>query len=140
MDIDEYAKRSQLSRKILRWMVRKKVIGNPLGQEELLGLDLLEKIWGKSEIIRGQLTKYSKERRLQLLTMPDFESKWERYAYSRFCNLADGARLPMKQLINELEMTFGFILERPHIKRLYKVRQKVYNRRKSLAKGDKCNT
>lgn len=137
MDIDEYARRSHLSRRILRWMVRKKVIGNPLTQEDLLGLELLEKVWGKSEIIRSQLIKYSKQRRLQLLTTPDFDSKWERYAYSRFCNLENGVRLPMKQLINELEMTFGFILERPHIRRLYKVRQKVYNRRKAVVKSDK---
>lgn len=135
MDIEEYARQSQLSRKILRWMVRKKVINNPLTEDEIMGLELLEKVWGKSEIIRGQLAKYSKERRLQLLTSPDFDTKWERYAYSRFSNLERGARLAMKQLINELELTFGFVFERPHIKKLYKVRQKAYNKRKTLVKS-----
>ncbi|SHO52050.1 hypothetical protein [Desulfopila aestuarii] len=136
MDIEEFARTSRLTRKILRWMVRKKVVENPLTEEDLAGLRLLEKIWGKSEMIRLQLAKYSKARRLQLLTSPDFETKWERYAYTRFSNLESGVRLPMKQLINELELTFGFIFTRPHIKRLYKVKQKVYNKRKAIAKSD----
>ena len=135
MDIEEYAKGSLLPRKILRWMVRKEIITNPLNEEHLNGLRLLEKTWGKSELIRGQISKLSKERRLQLLTSPDFETKWERYAYSRFNNLGKGKRLPMKQLISELEMTFGFTLEQPHIKRLYKIREKVYNKRKTVVKS-----
>lgn len=131
MDINVYAKQSHISRKVLRWMARNELIHDPLSEQDLLGLALLEKVWGRTEIVRGQISKYSKTRRAQLLTSPDLDTKWERYAYSRFCNLEKGCRLPMKRLVHELELTFGFILQRAHIKKLYKVRQRVYNRRKS---------
>ncbi len=137
MDIEEYAKQSLLSRKFLNWMVRKEIIQTPLSESDLLGLGMLEKTWGKSEVIRAQLIKYPKERRLQLLTSPDFDTKWERYAYSRFRNLKNGHRLPMKQLIDEVEVTYGFTLNTLHIKKLYKVRQKAYNKRKESVKNNR---
>lgn len=137
MDIEEYVTQSQLSGKILRWMARKNMINNPLRETDLTGLHLLEKVWGKSEVLRAQLSKYSKERRLHLLTSPDFDTKWERYAYARFCNLKNGHRLPMKQLIDEIEVTYGFALKKVHIKSLYKIRQKAYNKRKEFVKSKK---
>lgn len=137
MDIEEYAKQSVLSLKILRWMTRKKIIQNPLSERELNRLEILEKTWGRSELLRAQLSKFPKDRRLRLLTSPDFETKWERYAYSRFCNLEPGRRLPMKKLIDEIELTYGFVLDRWQIKKLYKVRQKVYNKRKESVKSNK---
>lgn len=137
MDIEKYAENSLLPRKVLRWMVKKEFIRSPLDEGDISGLQLLEKTWGKCEVIRAQLTRLSKARRLQLLTSPDFETKWERYAYSRFSNLPRGKRLSMKQLANEIEMTFGFLLDHRHIRRLYKVREKVYYKRKILGKNDR---
>ncbi|MBM9514058.1 hypothetical protein [Desulfogranum marinum] len=134
MDITEYAKQSQLSRKILRWMVNKEVIHNPLRQGDISNLKFLEKVWAKQEFIRGQLSKYSKARRLRLLENSAFETKWERYAYGRFCNLDKGKRLSMKQLASEIESTFGFTPGYHEIRNLYKVREKAYNKRKAISK------
>lgn len=134
MDIIEYAKQSQLSCKILRWMVAKEVIHNPLFESDIIGLQLLEKIWSRQEIIRSQLSKYSMKRRLRLLEGSQFETKWERYAYGRFCNLGKDTRLHMKQLISEIETTFGFTPGYKEVKRLYKVREKAYNKRKNDSK------
>lgn len=51
-------------------MVRKKIIHNPLTNEDLIGLKLLEQVWWKSEILRVQLLKYSKKDRKKLLKQP----------------------------------------------------------------------
>lgn len=134
MDITEYAQQSQLTRKILRWMVTKEVIQNPLQESDIVGLQLLEKVWAKQEIIRSQLAKYPMQRRLRLLEGSQFETKWERYAYGRYCNLEPGKRLAMKQLIAEIATTFGFTPGYREVKRLYKVRERAYNKRKSLRK------
>ena len=139
MDITEYAKQSQLSYKILRWMVAKEVIHNPLFESDIVGLQLLEKIWSRQEVIRSQLTKYSMERRLRLLENSQFETKWERYAYGRFRNLGKGKRLPMKQLISEIQTTFAFTPGYKEVKRLYKVREKAYNKRKNHKKKQNHN-
>ncbi len=136
MDLEEYVLTSRLSRKILNWMVGKKMIGDPLSGDDLKGLQLLEKTWGRQEILRSQLSRYPRKRRLRLLESADFATKWERYAFSRFCNLPPGEKLAMKRLCSEIEITFGFQLQYPHIRRLYKVREKAYNRRKRLVKNN----
>ena len=135
MDISQYARQSRLPLKTLRWMVSQKLIHNPLAGEDLIGLKLLESVWGKYEILRAQLTRFSKKRRAKLIETADLKTKWERYAYSRFSNLAPGQKLAMNKLIEEVEITFDFILKENHIQRLYKVRQKVYNQRKTLVKA-----
>ena len=130
MDINLYARNSRLPRKILLWMVRKEYIRNPLLEEDIIGLRLLEKVWWKSEILRSQLMKYSRKDRKALIETADLPTKWERYAYSRFNNLKRGEKLSMKKLIKEIEMTYDFTLDRSHVRQLYRVRQRIYNRRK----------
>ena len=137
MDIETYARQSALSLKILRWMVANEMIKNPLSENDLLGLRLLEKTWCKREILRTQLRHFSKKRRQQLINSADFETKWERYAYSRLNNLEKGERLPMNKLIDEVEITFGFSLNHTHKSCLYRVRRRVYNDRNKLQKSGK---
>lgn len=137
MEIETYAGQSRLSHKILRWMVQNKMIQNPLSENDRLGLQLVEKTWGKREILRAQLSQFSRKRRQQLINSADLETKWERYAYSRLSNLKKGERLSMKKLIDEVEITFGFILNHTHKSRLYSVRRRVYNDRNKLLKSSK---
>lgn len=137
MDIETYARQSVLSLKILRWMVVNEMIGNPLSGNDFCGLQLLEKTWCKREILRSQLRQFSKKRRQQLINSADFETKWERYAYSRLSNLTKGERLPMKKLIDEVEITFNFTLNHTHKSCLYKVRRRVYNDRNKLPETGK---
>ena len=134
MDISLYVKTSRLPRKILLWMVRKHIITDPLTDEDLIGLRLLERVWWKSEILRAQLVKYSRKDRQALIETADIQTKWERYAYSRFCNLPSGEKLAMKQLVGEIETTFNFVLKGVHRQRLYKIRKKVYNQRNTSEK------
>lgn len=137
MDIETYAEQSPLSRKVLRWMVDTEMIKNPLSETDILGLQLIEKTWGKREILRAQLSRFSKIRRLQIINSADLETKWERYAYSRFSNLDEGERLTLKKLFNEIELTFDFTLNHAHKARIYRVRQRVYGERKRAVKSGK---
>lgn len=137
MDIETYASQSALSHKILRWMVKNQMIESPLSGDDLLGLRLLEKTWCKREILRSQLRQFSRKRRLHLIDSADFETKWERYAFSRFNNLEEGKRLSLKKLFDEIEITFGFTLNQAHKACLYRVRQRAYNKRKMLVKTGK---
>lgn len=139
MHILQYAATSALPLKTLNWMVQNQFIHNPLSAEDLTGLQLLEKVWGKREILRTQLAGFSRNRRLKLIDSADLPTKWERYAMSRLQNLQPGNQLPMERLINEIELTFDFILKASHIKRLYQIRRKVYNRRHVKRRKDGSN-
>ncbi len=111
-------------------MVRQGYIHEPLTHEDIIGLGLLEKLWWKSEVLRAQLMKFSRKDRQALVETADLPTRWERYACSRFNNLAPGEKLPMKKLIREIEMSYDFTLNHFQVKRLYRVRQRVYNQRK----------
>lgn len=131
MDISEYSKNSRVPLKTLRWMVQEKMIEDPLSKKDLIGLALLEKLWMRRDYLRPQLSQFSRKRRQEFLDKVDLETKWERYAYSRFINLPPGERLRMKKLIEEIEITFDFGLNYHQVKRLYTIRKKVYNKRKA---------
>ena len=129
MQIPKYAKVSPIPQKTLYLLVKEQLIHNPLTDEDLQKLLFLEKIWGNREILRTQLARFSKKRRLKLIETADIPTKWERYAFSRFKNIQPGNRVTMEQVIDEIEITFGFLLKVSHIKRLYQMRKKAYNQR-----------
>jgi len=140
MNIEQYAKESKLPLKILRWMVRENMVQNPLSDTDLIGLSLVEKLWGKKNFLRVQLTQFSYKRRLHLIQTSDLESKWERYAFSRFKNLPPKKKIKMQTIINEIELTYGFEIKPWHKSKLYKIRQKVYDlRRKEKMSGIPAN-
>jgi len=131
MKIPEYAKISPLPLKTLNWMARERIVHDPLRESDIIGLKMLEQVWRKREILRIQLAGFSKKRRLKLIETADVATKWERYAFSRFQNITPGKRLLMERVIDEIELTFGFVLKPSHIKKLYLIRKKVYNLRHS---------
>ena len=130
MEIIKYVRQSKIPLKTLRWMVKEKFINDPLDEFDLLGLELLEKLWWKSDFIRPQLLKYSRKNRQALIETADLETKWERYAFSRYRNLQKGEKITMKQLIFEIEINFNFLLNHWQKKQLYRIRQKVYDLRR----------
>ncbi len=125
----EYIEQSKIPLKMIYWFAENRVISNPLTEHDVQCLEFLEKIWGKHEVLRSQLARISKKRRQILISTADLTTKWERYAFSRFQNLGPGKKLPMDQLTDEIEVTFGFALKAVHIKRLYQVRRKAYYQR-----------
>lgn len=136
MDIKEYAVQSRLPLKALSWMVNRAVVNNPLTRDDILGLSLLEKIWGSTELIRSQIKRFSKLDRLRLIETCDFDSKWEAYAHTRFKN-ATQDRVRMTQVIDEIEMNYEMTLDFLQRKKLYSIREKIYNQRRYRKKKEK---
>lgn len=137
MTIREFAKDSRISKGVLLYMNREGIIQDPLCQEDLIGLHLLEKIWGRKEVLRPQLAKLSMKARLNFIRTADLPTKWERYAYTRFRNQEEGKSLAMQIVVEEIEITFGFSLSNQHVKRLYKIRNRAQvsrHREKNLSR------
>ncbi len=137
MALTDFARHSIIPTRVLRYLLRKGFIHDPLNYEDSIGLSLLEKIWCRREVLRAQITRFSKRDRLQFITTADLPSRWERYAYSRFSNIESGKKLPMRTLIMEIENTFGFQPDAGAIRKLYRVRNRAQvhrHREKSLAK------
>lgn len=137
MTIREFAKDSRISKGVLLYMNREGIIQDPLCPEDHIGLLLLEKVWGRKEVLRPQLAKLSMKARLSFIRTADLPTKWERYAYSRFRNQEEGKILAMQTVVEEIEITFGFSLSSQHVKRLYKIRNRAQvsrHREKNLSR------
>jgi hypothetical protein len=126
MKIKEYAKTSKIPLKTLRWMERIKTFSDPLPDNDLIGLKLLEKLWGLHDFLRPQLSQKNIKYRKALIATCDLETRWERYAFSRFMNLAPNTRLVMENLIAEIELTFRFRMSVFDIRKLYRVRKRAH--------------
>lgn len=123
--ITEFAKNSSIPKRILRYLNREGMIQDPLCHTDLIGLQFIEKIWGRKELLRAQLNRLSRPARQSFLRTTDLPTKWERYAHSRYFNLEPGKKIEMRTLIEEIQTTFCFLLTRQHIKRLYRIRNRV---------------
>lgn len=136
MEIKEYAKISKIPLKTLRWMKRSKTISDPLLDEDLIGLKLLENLWGVHDFLRPQLSQKNVKYRKALIETCELESKWERYAFSRFMNLKPDKRLFMNNLIAEIEFTYRFKLSIFEIKKLYRVRKRAHRAKERQMKKE----
>jgi len=123
--IKEYAPVTSIPKHVLRYLNRENIIQDPLCQEDLICLRFLEQIWGRKEVLRAQLSRLSMKARLSFLRTADLPTKWERYAYSRFYNMETGKKLTMQTVIEEIQTTFCFLLNKQHIKRLHKIRNRA---------------
>ena len=137
MEIKEYAKTSKIPMKTLRWMERIKTIRDPLPAEDLIGLELLEKMWGLHDFLRPQLSQKNIKSRKALIGTCALETKWERYAYSRFINLEPNRRLFMNNLIAEIELTYRFKLSIFDIRKLYRVRKRAHRAKERQVKKER---
>ena len=144
MDIDDFAKTSKIPAVVLKKITRKELVESPLSEDDIIGLNFLEKIWENEAICQAllykRLVKKSKKAREAYLNTFDLETKWERYAFSRFYNYDPkdhgGRKLRLSAVINDLKKFLNFDPNYFQIKRLYAVRQKVYHfRMKSKREG-----
>ena len=139
MFITHYAKVTSVPGNILRYLNTEGFIEDPLSQDDFLRLQFLERIWGNKKLIRSQLSRLSIKARKSFLRTADLQTKWERYAYSRFFNLESGQKLPMGALIEEVQTTFSFLLSKKQISSLYKIRNRAQvarHRKKNQQEND----
>ena len=123
--ITEYACQSPIPRKVLLFLEREEIIQDPLTRENLIGLYLLEQIWGNKAVLRAQLIRMSLKTREGFVRTVALNSKWERYAYSRYFNQKPESRLSLQQVIEEIQTTFRFELTKKQINRIRNIRSKA---------------
>ncbi len=123
--IRQYARSSRIPRYVFYHLRDKGLIQDPLTNDNLIGLELLEKIWGQRELLRPQLAQLSIADRQRFIKTADLPTKWERYAYSRFRNHDAKTNLPMQTVVKEIEDIFGFDLNKIQKQKLYRARNRA---------------
>ena len=124
--IAEYARQSPIPKKVLLLLNRENIIQDPLSDEDRIGLHLLEKVWGRKDVLRPQLNRMSMRARISFVRTATLNSKWERYAYSRFFNQETGTGLSLETVIEEIQTTFRFRLSKRQINRVKTLRHQVW--------------
>ena len=122
----EFAKHSPIPKKVLLLLNREGLIQDPLAQVDQIGLHLLEKLWGRKDVLRPQLNRMSMKARGSFLQTVTLNSKWERYAYSRFYNQETGSSLSLATVIEEIQTTFRFHLSKQQLNRVKTLRHQVW--------------
>lgn len=123
--IVEYAQHSPIPRKVLLFLQREGIVQDPLNREDQIGLRLLEKVWGNKTVLRSQLSRMSLKVRESFVRTVSLNSKWERYAYSRFFNQEPGSRLSVQKVIDEIQTTFRFKPTKNQVNRIQKIRNQA---------------
>ena len=121
----DFARQSPIPRKVLFYLNRQNLIQDPPCREDLLGLRLLEQVWGNKEILRPQLNRMSLRTRQSFLRTVSLNTKWERYAYSRFYNSKPGVRLSVRLVVDEIQTTFRFQLTKAQLRRVLTIRNRA---------------
>ena len=124
--IAEYARQSPIPKKVLLLLNRENLIQDPLSDEDQIGLHLLEKVWGRKDVLRPQLNWMSMRTRISFVRSATLNSKWERYAYSRFFNQEQGTGLSLETVVEEIQATFRFRLSKRQINRVKTLRHQVW--------------
>ena len=122
----EFAKHSPIPKKVLLLLNREGLIQDPLAQVDQIGLHLLEKLWGRKDVLRPQLNRMSMKARVSFLRTATLNSKWERYAYSRFYNQETGSGLSLATVIEEIQTTFRFRLSKQQFNRVKTLRHQAW--------------
>ena len=124
--IAEYARQSPIPKKVLLLLNREDLIQDPLSDEDQIGLHLLEKVWGRKDVLRPQLNRMSMRARISFVRTATLNSKWERYAYSRFFNQEPATGLSLETVVEEIQTTFRFRLSKRQINRVKTLRHQVW--------------
>ncbi|MEZ4484347.1 MAG: hypothetical protein R2864_07020 [Syntrophotaleaceae bacterium] len=93
--------------KTLRALKREGVVGEPLTRDDIIFLSRLEMTWGKADIIRAQMARWSVDRRLSMALSADEPAKWQRFILARCFNLGlVGRVIRGAKILDEAEEKF----------------------------------
>ena len=67
----------------------------------------------------------SLQTRQSFLRTVSLNTKWERYAYSRFYNSKPGVRLAVRLVVDEIQTTFRFQLTKAQLRRVLAIRNRA---------------
>jgi hypothetical protein len=141
MSIKELAKSFKLPEEVIYRLQDDLVISQNLTYKDLNILELLRIIWGKAFYLKKQLSKLSKRQREDLMTRPEFATKWEKWVYSIYLKneIAFGIggriidprkRIKIDLLAQTIESMFGVPDCYNTRQRILKIRETAYNDKK----------
>ena len=88
MTLREYSSTSRLALKVLFFIKKRKVISDPLTDEDVLFLQKFERLWCSDGLLKSQLAKLGIARSLRLIYTAKY-NPWESHCYSRAKNLLE---------------------------------------------------
>jgi hypothetical protein len=120
-----------------------KVVNRPLTYGDIVTLEIIKIFWGKTFYLKKQIAKLSKKKREELITRPEFATKWETWIYSIYIKneiaYGIGGRMidPMKRIrIEHLAQTIESMFGVPDCydlrERIKKIREIAYNDKKKV--------
>jgi len=130
MEITQYAKTSKVPLNILKLMLRKKIVSNPLSNEDLCGLKLVEMTWMWPDYLRAQTSQLSIKKRRIFFATCGLKTKWERDAHTRMTNLINaGQDIEIKKMIHLLEWSYQFDMSPFQRRTIYRMRKAILKAR-----------
>lgn len=106
--------------KTLRTFKSMGVIKEPLERDDIIFLSKLELIWGKAEIVRGQMARWRADRRLSVAMSGDEPCAWQRFILARCFNLGmKGGKMSAEKLIEEAEEKYPSLKKEIYLDQIY---------------------
>ncbi|MDR3715917.1 MAG: hypothetical protein P4L51_24155 [Puia sp.] len=135
MNIADLPSTFPLPKSVLKKLSRLGLFEEPLSEDDIAVLKVLGKILDNDKafhvLIRQRLIRKSKKDREAYLNTLDLETKWERYAFTRFYNYDPqehgGKKLRLQKVVEDLKKYLKFTPNYFQLQRLYTVRKKAYN-------------
>jgi hypothetical protein len=127
--------------KHINFFIKRKVINYPIKEKDLEILDAIHKIWGTKEVVRFNLSFFSKEVREEIYRQAvlRYETKLDIWLYSRMKNkMEHGQKLDVKELIDEVVRVFKLKKDKKFLdalkQRIIKIRCRLYYERRKQRK------
>jgi hypothetical protein len=119
------------------------VVNRPLTYRDIGTLELIRIFWGKSFYLKKQIARLSKRQREDLITRPEFATKWEKWVYSIFIKneiafglgghmIDPSKRIKIEYLMQTIESMFGVPDCYDNRCRVRKIREIAYNDKKKV--------
>ena len=142
----EIARVADLPVKVVGRLQDMKVIGSPITCGDLDFLHQYRMTWRNAFLMKCQLADYSRKQRAELLTRPEFTTKWEKWVYSRyiFTDIGYGRgnrmirpekRIRIDQLLEQVQDMFNVPDCFNTRQRILKIRQIAQNDKKKISAG-----
>jgi hypothetical protein len=127
--------------KHINYFIKRGVILYPISERDLEVLAAIHKVWGTREVVRFNLSYFSKRRKLELLrtVLNGCETKLESWLYTRMKGKMErGERVYIYDIVREAVNVFKLKKDKKILERLKKkarqLRKKIYNEKNKKEK------
>ena len=120
--------------KHINYFIRKGVISYPIGERDLEVLSAIYRIWGTREVVRFNLSYFSRRRKIELLqaVLNGCETRFEAWLYTRMKGKMErGEKVYIDEVVKEAVSVWKLRKDKEFLERLRnkakQLRKKIYN-------------